>query len=201
MKRTSFLLITIVLLAITPLLAQAPAPPAQPQAPAPAAQPAPPQTLTSVLDRRWSGVEKQFVDLADAMPDDKFSFKPTNGLFTDVRTFGEQARHVAAANYSYAAAMLGEKPPVETAGESGPDTIKTKPDIMKYLRDSFAYMHRAMQAMNAENAVAPITPSPGRTSTRLWLATQAIYHCGDHYGQLVVYLRMNGIVPPASRRQ
>lgn len=198
MKKAFFLLLAFTFITLTQVVfAQTSTPPPAQKA---QAQAAAPQTITSVMDRRWSSTEKQFVDLADAMPEDKYSFKPTQGEFKGVSNFGEQVRHVAAANYSYAAAMLGEKPPVETAGETGPETIKTKADIMKYLRDSFAYMYRAMDAINAENVAAPITPPLGRPTTRLWLATQAVGHCYDHYGQLVEYLRMNGIVPPASRR-
>ncbi len=160
-----------------------------------------PTTVNSVLDRRWSGVEKQFTNLADAMPEDKFSFVPTNGDFKTVRTFGEQVKHVAATNYVYGAAMLGEKPPVETGGENGPENLKTKADIMKYLRDSFAYVYRAMDTTTESNAVAPIKPPFGNNpTTRLAIATGAMTHVYDHYGQLVVYLRMNNIIPPASRR-
>ncbi len=169
------------------------------------AQPAPKTdqaaTIGSVMDRQWSRTEKQFVDLADAMPEEKYSFAPTNGDFKGVRNFGDQVKHVAASNYLYASTMLGEKPPVDTSGENGPDAIKTKADIMKYLRDSFTYAHRAMKEINDQNAVAPIKPPFGNNpTTRLAIAAGALTHCYDHYGQLVEYLRMNSIIPPASRR-
>ncbi len=158
------------------------------------------QSVTTVLDRRMSGVEKQFTDLADAMPEDKFSFVPTNGEFKTVRTFGEQVKHVAAANYMYGASILGEKPPVDTGGENGPDNLKSKADIMKYLRESFAYVHRAANSTNDGNLLTPIKGPFGNAMTnRLALATGIMTHVYDHYGQLVVYLRMNGIIPPASR--
>ena len=166
-----------------------------------AAKPDQAPTVSSVLDRRLSAVEKQFVDLADAMPEDKYSFAPTSGEFKGVRNFGEQVKHVAASNYLYAAAMLGEKPPVDTSGENGPDAIKTKADIMKYLRDSFTYAHGATKATDDKNLVAPIkAPFGSGTTTRLAIVVGTIGHCFDHYGQLVEYLRMNGIIPPASRR-
>ncbi len=158
-------------------------------------------TVGSVMDRQWSRTEKQFVDLADAMPEDKYSFVPTSGDFKGVRNFGSQVKHVAAANYEYAATMLGEKPPVDVSGEDGPEAIKSKADIMKFLRDSFAYAHRAMKELNDQNAVTPIKPPFGSNpTTRLAVAAGAMTHCYDHYGQLVEYLRMNSIIPPASRR-
>ncbi len=192
MKKTFLLFL---LLTFTQLLL------AQAQTTPPAAKPEQPATISAVLDQRWSGIEKQFTDLADAMPEDKYAFAPTTGEFKGVLNFGEQVKHVAATNYRYASTMLGEKPPADTSGESGPDAIKTKAAIMKYLRDSFTYAHRAMKETTDQNAVAPITP-PGssRTVTRLGIALNAVGHCFDHYGQLVEYLRMNGIIPPASRR-
>ncbi|HYG99580.1 MAG TPA: DinB family protein [Terriglobales bacterium] len=161
------------------------------------------RTASQVLDRSLSNVEKEFVDAAEAMPEEKYGFAPTNGEFKGVRTFAEQVRHVAATNYDIFAAMLGEKPPVPTQGENenGPANIKTKAEIVKYLRDSFAYGHKAIAAINEQNLVEPIKSPWGENKvTRLGLATLAVGHCFDHYGQMVVYLRSNSIIPPASRR-
>jgi len=163
----------------------------------PAAQPA--LTISQVLDRALSGTEWQFTGIADAMPEDKYSFVPTSGEFKGVRTFAEQVKHVAFLNYRLFSAILGEAPPADMGGENGPASLKTKAEIMKYLRDSFVLGHRAMASINAENLVAPIK-GPFGPATRLALANLVSAHCGDHYGQLVVYLRMNGIIPPASRR-
>jgi DinB superfamily len=178
-----------------------------------AAQPAPQQakpktppqapTITSILDHTLKGVEGEFVPAADAMPEDKYSFAPTNGEFKGVRNFSQQVKHVAAANYLIAAAILGEKPPVDLGGgESGPDSVKSKADIMKFLKDSFAYAHRAYGTINESNASGQVKSpfGPGK-ATRLGLAVLNVGHCFDHYGQLVEYLRMNGIIPPASRRR
>ena len=107
------------------------------------AKPAEPRTVSQVLDRSVTNVENEFVPAADAMPEDKYSFAPTNGEFKGVRTFGDQVKHVAAVNYILAAAILGEKPPVDTGEESGPASVKSKADIMKYLKDSFVYLHKA----------------------------------------------------------
>ena len=165
------------------------------------AKPAEPRTVSQVLDRSVANVENEFVPAADAMPEDKYSFAPTNGEFKGVRTFGDQVKHVAAVNYILAAAALGEKPPVDTGEESGPASVKTKADIMKYLKDSFEYLHKAAVSVNYKNLVAPVkSPFGEGNATRLALATGAVSHCFDHYGQMVEYLRMNGIIPPASRQ-
>src|SRR5712671_6368230 len=92
------------------------------------------RTVTMILDRLTSNVEHEFVSAADAMPEDKYSFAPTNGEFKGVRTFGQQVKHVAATNYLVASGILGEKPPVEVGGENGPDSIKSKADIIKFLK-------------------------------------------------------------------
>ena len=164
------------------------------------AKPEAPRTVSQVMDRAVQGVEREFVPAAEAMPEDKYAFAPTAGEFKGVRTFAQQVKHVAAVNYLVAADMLGEKPPVELGGESGPDSIKSKADIVKFLKDSFAYAHKAVGAVNETNQVEAIkSPFGEGTTTRLGMATLIVGHCFDHYGQIVVYLRSNGIVPPASR--
>ena len=132
------------------------------------------RTVSQVLDRSVTSVENEFVPAADAMPEDKYSFAPTNGEFKGVRTFGQQVKHVAAVNYILAAAVLGEKPPVDTGGENGPDSVKSKADIMKYLKDSFVYLHKAAESVNDKNLVAPIkNPFGEGNATRLALASGA----------------------------
>jgi len=157
-------------------------------------------TMTSVLDGTVKTIEGELVPAVEAMPEDKFGFTPTSGEFKGVRTFGQQAKHVAAVNYIVAATILGEKAPIDTGGEKGPDSITSKADIVKFLKDSFVYAHKAVGSINEGNAVAPIkNPFGERTTTRLGMGTVFASHGFDHYGQMVVYLRSNGIVPPASR--
>ncbi len=164
------------------------------------AKPAEHRTLAQVLDSAVSSVESEFVSAADAMPEEKYSFVPTNGEFKGVRTFAEQVKHVAAVNYMVGAAILDEKPPVEPGGENGPDMVKTKGDIMKFLKDSFAYVHKATATINEGNLLNPIkSPFGSGMTTRLGMSTLIVGHCFDHYGQMVEYLRLNGIIPPASR--
>jgi uncharacterized damage-inducible protein DinB len=169
-----------------------------------AAQANPPKqqhrTVTQLLDHAVTNFEHEFTPAADAMPEDKYGFAPTNGEFKGVRTFAQQIKHVAAVNYELGAAILQEKPPVDIGDESGPASVTSKADILNYLKDSFAYAHKAIATINEKNLVEPVkSPFGEATVTRLSLATSVVAHGFDHYGQMAVYLRMNGIVPPASR--
>jgi DinB superfamily len=165
-----------------------------------AAKPAEPQTVSQVLAHSVANVEHEFVPAAEAMPEDKYAFAPTTGEFKGVRTFAQQVKHVASVNYMLASGILGEKPPVDPVGENGPDSIKSKADIIKDLKDSFVYLNKAAESVNASNLVSPTKDPFGEgTATRLALAIGAVGHCFDHYGQIVEYLRLNGIIPPASR--
>ena len=157
-------------------------------------------TIASVLDGTVKQIESELVPAVEAMPEDKIGFAPTSGEFKGVRTFAAQAKHVAAVNYMIGSYILGEKIPVDTGGENGPEVMKSKADIVKFLKDSYAYAHKAVATINEGNAVAPIkNPFGEGTATRLGMATAFAWHGFDHYGQMVEYLRMNGIVPPASR--
>ena len=142
------------------------------------------------------------VSATDAMPADKYGFAPTDGEFKGVRTFGQQVKHLAAANHILAAAALGEEPPTGAGDEMGPETVRTKTEILDYLNGSFEHLARAIGAIGDKNTTvksSPISPLKGTESTRLALTVEAMIHAFDHYGQMVEYLRMNGIVPPASR--
>ena len=157
-------------------------------------------TFAMVYDKLISSVEKEVVDAATAMPEDKFNFAPTQGEFKGVRTFAQQVKHIAAVNYMIGAAILSEKPPVDIGKESGPENITSKADVVKFLKDSFAYLHKALDTINEGNVLGQVTPPWGTNKvSRLGLATIAIAHPFDHYGQMVEYLRMNNIIPPASR--
>ena len=158
------------------------------------------RSVTIVLDHTISNLEHEFVPTAEAMPEEKFAFTPTSGEFKGVRTFAQQIKHVAAVNYELGAALLEQKPPVDIGDESGPASVTTKADILKYLQDSFLYVHKAIATVNEANLVQTVKSPFGEGEvSRLGLATTVASHGFDHYGQMVEYLRMNGIVPPASR--
>lgn len=143
-------------------------------------------------------IEKEFVPLADAMPAEKYGFRPTGGEFKGVRSFGEQVKHVACANFAFYN-QIEKKTPPEGCEAGGPSPAKTKAELMTYLRESFAYAGKVLKTMTPANAMERVEGPYGGPSTRLGIATLSIWHASDHYGQLVVYLRLNGIVPPASR--
>jgi hypothetical protein len=141
-----------------------------------------------------SGMEKEFVDAAEAMPADKYSFKPSvpGGAFDGVRSFGEEVKHVAEANYYFFhdpdAPMVDNRKEIEG--------LKTKEEIVKALKESFAVAHKYVDGITDANDFVMT-----KSGTRGGQAAFGIAHFMDHYGQICVYLRMNGIVPPASRKQ
>ena len=146
--------------------------------------------------------EKVIVSAADAMPADKYGFAPTDGEFKGVRTFGQMVKHLSATNYILAAAALGEEPPADAGDELGPAAVRTKVDILNYLKGSFAYLDKATEAIGQKNMPvksSPISPLKSTEATQLALVMESLAHAFDHYGQMVEYLRMNGVVPPASR--
>jgi uncharacterized damage-inducible protein DinB len=199
-----FCLLALLSLSIT-LPAQSGAQAAKPATPAPKAQQAPP-TIAAEVDMQVGIIEREFVSTAEAMPEDKFNFAPATlniagSDYKGVRTFAEQVKHVAATNYLLWGLITGDKSPIESKGENGPESLKTKAEIIQYLKDSYALGHKAAKSLTTENALVTV-PSPFGGSNRmshLFLATFAVAHAFDHYGQMVEYLRMNGIIPPASR--
>ncbi len=160
-------------------------------------------TIASVVDREISSVEQQILDVAEAMPEDKFSFSP-EGLnirgsdYKGVRSFAVQLKHVAASNYFIWSHLTGDKLPEDLNDGNGPEGLKTKAGIIVFLKQSFALGHKAAATLTADNL---LQVPEGSKSTRLDLAEFGVAHAYDHYGQMVEYLRMNGIVPPASRKK
>ena len=158
-------------------------------------------TVAKAYDSDLKSAEKEIVSLAEAMPADKYNFAPTMGEFNGVRAFALQMRHIASVNYEVAAAILGEKCPVAMGkNENGADSLDAKDAIVKYLKDSFAYAHKAIDTITDKNFLGEVkSPFGEGQSTRASLATIFAWHSFDHYGQAVVYARMNGVIPPASR--
>ncbi len=203
MKHIRILCMLTVLSVAVGAMAQAkPAP-----SPAPQAQttPQPPPTIGGTVDIQVGIIEKDIVGAAEAMPEDKFNFAPsslnlTGSDYKGVRTFAQQVKHVATVNFMLWAPLLGEKPPMDINNGDGPASMTSKADIVKYLKDSYAMGHRAVKTLTTDNVVELLPPPFGpRPLPRLFFGTFAVAHGFDHYGQMVEYLRMNGIVPPASR--
>lgn len=155
--------------------------------------------VTKMYQEQLRMVEEDVVGLARAMPAEKYDFAPTGGSFDGVRTFGEQVRHVATMIYMTAAIVLEEKTPYGPGkNDNGPDGIESKADILKYLEGSLAYARRAMASLSEKNQLDLLNTYFG-PMPRAAVAAGIAYHSFDHYGQMVVYARMNGIVPPSSR--
>lgn len=169
--------------------------------PAAVPQTPPAPTIASVIDREITTIEKQILDVADAVPEGKYNFSPEalnipGDDFKGVRTFAGQLKHVAASNYFLWSPLTGDKLPETLKDGNGPENVKTKGEIIQFLKDSFALGHKAAATLTLENV---LQPPEGSKSTRLHLAEFGVAHAFDHYGQMVEYLRMQGIVPPASR--
>jgi uncharacterized damage-inducible protein DinB len=161
----------------------------------------PVQGITKIFDGQLRMIEGEVVPLAEAMPADKFDFAPTAGEFKGVRTFSQQMTHIATVIYEVSAASLGEKNPVATGkNENGAASIHGKDAVVKYLKDSLVYAHKAVAALTAANMLDPMqSPFGNQKNSRIELLSEIGWHTFDHYGQCVEYARLNGVVPPASR--
>jgi hypothetical protein len=201
MKQTGIFWLLLVLIVTVTALGQATKSAASASAPQTQQAQQSPPTIVSALDRDVSAIEKQIMEVAEAMPEDKFNFSPASlnipgSDYKGVRTFAVQLKHVAASNYFIWSPLTGEKLPEGLQDGNGPENLKTKAGIIKFLKDSFALGHKAAATLTTENMLQTAEHSK---STRLHLAMFGVAHAYDHYGQMVEYLRMNGIVPPASR--
>jgi hypothetical protein len=160
--------------------------------------------VSAYFDGELKQAEHDVLGLAQAMPADKYNFSPESAgikgsQFKGVRTFAQQAKHLAATIYQVSSAALGEKPPVDTGtGENGPDSLATKDQIVAYLKGAFAYGHKAIATLNTKNQLDKVKGPFGGEMMRLEAASMVTWHTFDHYGQMVVYARMNGVVPPSS---
>jgi len=152
-------------------------------------------TISGVLDQSYARLERQLIQIAEQVPGQSYSFRPS----PEVRTFGEQLRHIGAVQWVVGAGIQGGDPPVDVGdGDSGPLAMLVKADILAYVRDSFAFIHRAIGTISLHNALDMIPHPYGPKKTkveRLALGIGYACHGWDHYGQLVVYARLNNIVP------
>jgi hypothetical protein len=158
-----------------------------------------PKDIAGSISRSLEWTESQFMGVAQAMPEEKYSFVPTAGNFAGVRSFAEQVKHVACANYAFFNEIEAKTPP-DDCEKGGPSPAKTKAQLVKYLHDSFDYGNGVLMAINEKNALKRAEGRYAGPNTRLGLAVTAVWHIADHYGQVVEYLRMNGIVPPSTQQ-
>lgn len=171
---------------------------AQESAPAPAkaAESAPAASPSEVYSKLLKVVSTEVIGAAEAMPADKYNFAPTTGKFDGVRTFGGQVQHLAEANYYFFSGFGVGPVPDETKLKS----LKSKDELVQALKDSFAYAQKGIDSLTAQNELQTV-PFGKDTIARAGAASFMMSHAMDHYGQMVEYLRMNGIVPPASQKQ
>jgi len=182
-------------------------PAALPQQAATAAEMSKNETVASALLRGIKYQEYEVRSAAEAMPEEKYGYRPAEGKFknekpqfgpAEVRTFAEQVKHVACANFAFAAELDGQKPP-DGCDKGGPHPARTRRELLTYLRDSFAAIRKSLSAIDAKNMFDPIEGPYAGPNTRLGVATVIVWPNADHYGQMTLYLRQNGIVPPSSR--
>jgi len=155
--------------------------------------------LANFYDSQLKGVERDVMGLAGAMPADKYNFAPSNGAFTGVRTFAQQAKHLATLMYQVSAVALNQKPPVDIGTtDNGPDPVRTKEQVLEYLKGAFAFAHKSIATLTPQNQMETLKSPFEGTIPRVFTASFVTSHSFDHYGQMVVYARMNGVVPPGS---
>jgi uncharacterized damage-inducible protein DinB len=152
-----------------------------------------PSPSKAVLDT-WNDVGRKLIAMAEDFPEDKYDFKPAPAQ----RTFAEQLLHAAGANYYFTNLARGEKPPAEEDAKR--DKYKTKADVVAFVKKSFADGAAAIKAKGDSGMSALVVdPFEHQQMRIIDFAYGFVEHCGEHYGQLVVYYRVAGLVPPESR--
>ena len=157
-------------------------------APKPAASP------SKAVIEAWNDIGRKLTAMAEDFPEDKYDYKPTPAQ----RSFAEQLLHAAGANYYFINPLMGKKPPAEEDFKR--DNYKTKADVVAVVKKSFADGAAALEAKGDKGMNDLVVEPFGNQQTRVYdFAYGFIEHCGEHYGQLVGYYRLAGLVPPESR--
>ena len=158
-----------------------------------AVKPADPE-LKVVLDS-WNEVGRKLIAMAEDFPEDKYDFKPTPAE----RSFAEQLLHAAGANYFFINPVMGKAQ--QAAEDPKREQYQSKADIVAFVKKSFADGAAAIQSKGEKGLTTEVVYYPGQKARVLDIAYGIIEHSGEHYGQLVVYYRLAGLVPPESRRK
>jgi uncharacterized damage-inducible protein DinB len=156
--------------------------------------PKPADPPSKVVIDSWNDIGRKLIAMAEDFPEDKYDFKPTPAQ----RSFAEQLLHAAGANYYFTNPLLGQKPP---AGDNpSREQYKTKADVVAFVKKSFADGAAALKAKGDKGMDSLIVDSFSNQQVRVYdYAYGFIEHSGEHYGQLVGYYRLAGLVPPESR--
>ena len=158
-----------------------------------------PKTISASVGETLRFTEGEFLGVAEAMPEEKYGFVPGTGNFDGVRSFAEQVKHVACAQFAFFNEFEGKQPP-PLCEKGGPSAAHTKAELIQYLKDSFDYSNQIVARLTARNALDRVDGRYGGPNTKLGISVLSVWHVTDHYGQLVEYLRMNGIVPPMTQK-
>lgn len=158
-----------------------------------------PKSIAESVSGPLQFAEGSFLSVAEAMPEDKYSFIPTAGKFDGARSFAEQIKHVACGQFAFFNEFEGRKPP-DDCEKGGHDLAKTKAELIQYLKDSFDYSNRVVATLTAQNSLDRVEGRYAGPNTKLGISVVSVWHITDHYGQIVEYLRMNGIVPPMTQK-
>src|SRR5208283_1729818 len=155
----------------------------------------PPASHSQVLLESCNDIGRKLIAMAEDFPEDKYDFKPTPAQ----RSFAEQLLHAAGACYYFTNPVMGQKPP---AGEDPKrEQYKSKADIVAFVKKSFADGATAIQSKGEKGLTTEVVYFPQQKARVIDIAYGLIEHSGEHYGQLVVYYRLAGLVPPESRPQ
>jgi hypothetical protein len=156
-----------------------------------AVKPADPEV--KVVLNSWNEIGRKLTAMAEDFPEDKYDFKPTPAE----RSFAEQLLHAAGSCYYFTNPAMGKKPPA--AEDPKRDQYKSKADIVAFVKRSFADGAAAIQSKGDKGLMTEVVYFPQQKSRVIDIAYGIIEHSGEHYGQLVVYYRLAGLVPPESR--
>lgn len=158
-----------------------------------------PTSIAASVGETLRFVEGEFLGVAEAMPEEKYDFVPTTGKFDDARTFREQVKHVACVQFALFNEFEGKQPP-PLCEKGGPSSAKTKAKLIQYLKESFDYSNAAVSQLTAANSLDRVDGRYAAPTTKLGISVASIWHVTDHYGQLVEYMRLNGVVPPLTQK-
>ncbi len=158
-----------------------------------------PVSIAGAVERQLNNIEKNIISVAEAMPEEKFYFTPETlsikgSELKGVRTFAAQVKHLATDNFAIWSPVTGDALRADIKDVNGPENIQTKTQIIQYLKESFALGHKAIATLTEKNAMEMI-PFRGTKLPRLDLVFYALTHDNDHYGQMIVYIRLAGIDP------
>ncbi len=158
------------------------------------AAPKPAKGLSQSILEQWNDIGRKLIAMAEDFPEDKYDFKPSK----EERSFAEQLLHAAGANYFFINIAKGEKPPAQE--DPSRTKYKSKADVVAFVKKSFEDGAAVIKSKGDDGMAGMMVDPFENQQVRVFeWAYGFMEHCGEHYGQLVVYYRVAGLVPPESR--